>query len=48
MKLPDQILRMVEKVIEKVIRQRVDINWRHFGFMSRYGTTYVIFVFKHF
>lgn len=48
MNLPDQILRMVEKLIEELIRQRVDIHPRHFGFMPGYDTMDVIFIFRQF
>ena len=44
LKLTDQILKIAEKNIEKLIRQQVDIGEMQFGFKPEYRTTNVIFI----
>ena len=44
MKLTDQILKIVERIVEKLIRQQVEINEMQFSFMPGFGTANVIFI----
>ena len=46
MKLTDQILKIVERIVEKLIRQQVEINEMQFSFMSGFGTANVIFILR--
>ena len=46
LKLTDQILKVMERVVEKLIRQKVDIDQMQFGFMPGRGTTDAIFVLR--
>ena len=48
LKLTDQILKMAERIIEKLIRQQVDIEAVQFGFMSGCATTNAIFILRQF
>lgn len=40
----DETGKITEGVIEKLVRQQVDIGEMQFGFMLRYGTTNFIFI----
>ena len=42
-KLPDHVMKVLERVIEKRVRSKVSINDMHFGFRSGRGTTDAIF-----
>ena len=42
-----QILKIVELVIEKLLRQQVDINDKRFGFMPGGGTIDATFILRH-
>lgn len=44
LKLTDQFLKIVERLIRKLIRQQVDINEMQFGFVPRCGAADVIFI----
>ena len=44
LKLIDQVLKAVERVIEKIIRECIAIDDMQFGFMPGRGTTYAIFI----
>ena len=44
LKLVDQVLKVVERVIEKMIRECIVIDDMQFGFMPRRGTTDAIFI----
>ena len=46
LKLTDQVLKVMERVVEKLIRQKVDIDEMQFGFMPGRGTTDAIFVLR--
>ena len=46
LKLTDQILKTNERIIEKLIRQQVDIDKMQLGFMPRSGTTNAIFILR--
>ena len=46
LKLTDHILKIVERVIENLVRQQVDINEMQFGFMPGRGTTDAIFILR--
>ena len=46
LKLTDQILKKVEKIIEKLIRQQVDINQVKFDFMPGCRTTNITFILR--
>ena len=39
-------MRVIERVIEKIIRERVFINDMQFGFMPEWGTTDAIFILR--
>ena len=43
MKSTDQILKIVERIVEKLIRQQVEINEVQFSFMPGFGTANVFF-----
>ena len=43
LKLTDQVLKVVERIIEKIIRECVVIDDMQFGFMPGRGTTDAIF-----
>ena len=44
LKLVDQVLKVVERVIEKMIRECIVIDDMQFGFMPGRGTTDAIFI----
>ena len=46
LEITDQILKIAERIIEKLIRQQADIDEMHFGFMSGCGTTNVILILR--
>ena len=46
LKLTDETLEIVERIIEKLILQQVDINDIKFGFMPVCGTTNAIFILR--
>ena len=46
LKLLDHFMRVIERVIEKIIRERVFINDMQFGFMPEWGTTDAIFILR--
>ena len=46
LKRTDQVLKVMERVVEKLIRQKVDIDEMQFGFMPGCGTTDAIFVLR--
>ena len=46
LKLTDQILKVMERVVEALIRQKVDIDQMQFGFMPGRGTTDAIFILR--
>ena len=46
LKLLDQVLKVIERVLEGVIRSQVDINEMQFGFMPGRGTTDAIFILR--
>ena len=46
LKLLDQCLKVVERIVESFIRERVVINDMQFGFMPGRGTTDAIFILR--
>ena len=44
LKLTDQVLKVIERILEKCIRQIIDIDSMQFGFMPGRGTTDAIFI----
>ena len=46
LKLLDQVLKVIERVLETLIRQQVDIDAMQFGFMPGRGTTDAIFILR--
>ena len=46
LKLRDQILKIAERIIERFIRQQVDINEMQFGFIPERAITNAIFILK--
>ena len=46
LKLRDQILKTAERIIERFIRQQVDINELQFGFIPECAITSAIFILK--
>ena len=46
LKLTDQVLKVLERIIEQLVRQQVDINGMQFGFMPGRGTTDAIFILR--
>ena len=44
MKSTDQILKIAERIIEKLVKQQVNLYEMQFGFMSGRGTTNAIFI----
>ena len=44
LKLIDQVMKVLERVVESLIRQRVEIDEMQCGFMSGHGTTDAIFI----
>ena len=44
LKLIDQVMKVLERVVESLIRQRVEIDEMQCGFMSGRGTTDAIFI----
>ena len=47
LKLLDRVMKGIERVMEKIIRERVFINDMKFGFMPGQGTTDAIFILRH-
>ena len=47
LKLLDHVMKGIERVIEKIIRERISIDDMQFGFMPGRGTTDAIFILKH-
>ena len=43
LKLLDQVMKVIEKVVDELVREQVKINARQFGFMPGHGTTDAIF-----
>ena len=48
LKLIDRVLKVVERVIEKIIRECIVIDDTQFGFISEHGTTDAIFIVRQF
>ena len=46
LKLLDHVMKGIERVIEKIIRERISIDDMQFGFMPGHGTTDAIFILK--
>ena len=46
LKLMDQVMKVVERVLEKLVRERVNIDDMQFGFMPGRGTTDAIFILR--
>ena len=46
LKLLDHVMKGIERVIEKIIRERISIDDMHFGFMPGRGTTDAIFILR--
>lgn len=46
LKLLDHVMKVLERVLEKVIREQVDINAMQFGFMPGKGTSDAIFILR--
>ena len=46
LKLLDHVMKGIEKVIEKIIRERISIDDMQFGFMPDRGTTDAIFILR--
>ena len=44
LKLIEQVMKVLERVVEGLIRQRVEIDEMQYGFMSGHGTTDAIFI----
>ena len=47
LKLTDQILKITERIIEKLMRQHVDIDDMQFGFIPGCGAANPIFILRH-
>ena len=47
LKLLDQVMKCIERVVEKIIRERISIDEMQFGFMPGRGTTDAIFILRH-
>ena len=46
LKLLEHVMKVIERVVEKLIRESVSINESQFGFMSGRGTTDIIFILR--
>ena len=46
LKLLDQVMKIIERVIESVIRSQIEIDDMQFGFMPGRGTTDAIFILR--
>ena len=46
LKLVDQVMKVIERVIDKLLRERIDIDEMQFGFVSGRGTTDAIFLLR--
>ena len=46
LKLLDHVMKGIERVIEKIIRERISIDDMQFGFMPGHGTTDAIFILR--
>ena len=46
LKLLDHVMKRIERVIEKIIRERISIDDMQFGFMPGRGTTDAIFILR--
>ena len=46
LKLLEQVLKTVERILESIIREQVSIDNMQFGFMPGRGTTYAIFILR--
>ena len=46
MKLVDQVMKVIERVIDKLLRERIDIGEMQFGFAPGRGTTDAIFLLR--
>ena len=46
MKLTDQVLKIADRITEKLIRRQVDIDQMQFSFMSGCGTTKAGFILR--
>ena len=44
MKILDQVIKIIERVLDSVIRSQIDIDSMQFGFMPGQGTTDAIFI----
>ena len=47
LKLLDHVMKGMERVIEKIIRERISIDDMQFGFMPGRGTTDAIFILSY-
>ena len=47
LKLVDQVMKVIERVIDKLLRERIDIDEMQFGFVPGRGTTDAIFLLRH-
>ena len=46
LKLVDQVMKVIERVIDKLLRERIDIDEMQFGFVPGCGTTDAIFLLR--
>ena len=46
LKLVDQVMKVIERVIDKLLRERIDIDEMQFGFVPGRGTTDAIFLLR--
>ena len=46
LKLMDWLLKLTERIIEKLTKIQINIDEMHFGFMPSWGTTDVVFVLR--
>ena len=46
LKLVDQVMKVIERVIDRLLRERIDIDEMQFGFVPGRGTTDAIFLFR--
>ena len=47
LKLVDQVMKVIERVIDKLLRERIDIDEMQFGFVPGRCTTDAIFLLRH-